>query len=245
MPITLLDIPPARGSPVSPHTWKVRLALNFKQLDYDTKWVAVVDIEETCRKLKIPPSGVHPDGKPHYTLPAIIDSTRNAVLSDSLPILRYLDTTYPSSPSLFTPAASKYYDQTLKIFFDRFTDNGSLLMMWGVYQSTVPRDRVAFREKTEKKLGQTLEEANPKGEDREKRWKNVEELFKGLKKSKPYLLGTNPTFCDFLLVGWLTSIRNVSPEAWNERIAKWDGGKWASYWGHFEEWAENPRSMNI
>jgi len=115
--IVFLDIPTAIHGPTSPNTGahrrfacfhvtdslmpKGRLALNYKKLPYTTEWVPTADIKSTCIKYGIPPSGTKPNGEPHYTLPALIDHTNPdypVILSDSIPIIEYLEKTYPSPP---------------------------------------------------------------------------------------------------------------------------------------------------
>ncbi|KAG1898643.1 uncharacterized protein F5891DRAFT_1043170, partial [Suillus fuscotomentosus] len=86
-----------------------RLTLNYKELTYGTKWVETTDIESVCKSLGIPPTSMLPDGTPKYTLPALIDNTFTppAVLSDSNPIIEYLERTYtdPDSSRAVCPPA--------------------------------------------------------------------------------------------------------------------------------------------
>ncbi|KAF8895869.1 hypothetical protein CPB84DRAFT_1782016 [Gymnopilus junonius] len=104
--ITLLNIPSIRGISASPSTWKVRLALNHKRLNYRTQWVPSAEIEKFCKPLGFKPTGAKPDSSPHYTLPTFIDRTNpSRSLADSMPIVEYLEKTYPPSPGaeLFRP----------------------------------------------------------------------------------------------------------------------------------------------
>ncbi|KAI0029287.1 hypothetical protein K488DRAFT_56702 [Vararia minispora EC-137] len=100
LPTKLLffDLPTQIHLPTSPNTWKVRLVLNFKQLSYTTHWTPTSCATQTAVDFGIPPSGTHPDGRPHYTLPALIDYTPEipVKLSDSTRIIDYLERTYPT-----------------------------------------------------------------------------------------------------------------------------------------------------
>ncbi|EEB93892.1 hypothetical protein MPER_07394 [Moniliophthora perniciosa FA553] len=98
--IEFYDIPGSGGVVWSPSTWKIRYALNYKGLEYQTKWIEFPDIESTCKKLGVPPTKTRRDGSPWYTLPAIYDPSTGVALVDSLRIAEYLEKQYPDKPSL-------------------------------------------------------------------------------------------------------------------------------------------------
>ncbi|KAJ6534443.1 hypothetical protein DFH09DRAFT_1405499 [Mycena vulgaris] len=54
-----------------------RFILNYKRLRYNTVWIEFPDVEATLRGIGAPPSAKRADGKPIYTLPVIVDPTRN------------------------------------------------------------------------------------------------------------------------------------------------------------------------
>ncbi len=73
---------------------KIRLALGYMQLPH-----RLVGIHPFSKKeMRMQPLPVH---LPNYTVPAILDDATGKFVMDSTPILRYLQTTYPASPSLF------------------------------------------------------------------------------------------------------------------------------------------------
>ncbi|KIP07685.1 hypothetical protein PHLGIDRAFT_70589, partial [Phlebiopsis gigantea 11061_1 CR5-6] len=100
-PIVLYDIPSKDKQPVSPNTWKVRYALNYKGLPHTTEWIEYPDIEDTLRALDAPHTSTWPDGRPYYTLPMIFDPNTQRRVVDSAAIAKYLDTAYPATPALF------------------------------------------------------------------------------------------------------------------------------------------------
>ncbi|KAI3622514.1 hypothetical protein WG66_015642 [Moniliophthora roreri] len=95
--IEFYDIPARDGVLWSPNT---RYALNYKGLEYKTKWIEFPDIESTCKKLGVSPTKTRRHGSPWYTLPVIYDPSTGVALADSLRIAEYLEKQYPDKPSL-------------------------------------------------------------------------------------------------------------------------------------------------
>ncbi|KAH7920844.1 hypothetical protein BV22DRAFT_1179819 [Leucogyrophana mollusca] len=243
--ITFFDIPTViPGSiPTSPNTWKVRLVLNYKRLAYRTCWVESVDIESVCKSLNIPPTATKPNGDPKYTLPALIDNTssRSVVLSDSTPIIEYLETTYPDpdpSRAIIPPgtraliAASEHHIAT------SITPLLYPLIIMGIYSKKGPRDQLHLRRRTEAAFGKAIDEVQSTGQDREILLKKLEGAF-GLfaeslmKGGGDYIVGGSPCLVDFTLCGLLLMFYHASPDIW-ERVASWRGGLWAKYLITFE-----------
>nr|VWO95979.1 Type III effector protein gala6 [Ganoderma boninense] len=126
-PITLYDIQSTIPQPWAPNIWRVRYAippdeivsccppsdgrtlpspnrfiLNYKRLPYRTVWIEFSDVETTLRRIGAQPTSYRSDGRPVYTLPAIIDPQRSinapVVLSNPTVIAEYLEATYPARP---------------------------------------------------------------------------------------------------------------------------------------------------
>ncbi|KAH6888832.1 hypothetical protein BKA70DRAFT_1121399 [Coprinopsis sp. MPI-PUGE-AT-0042] len=85
--ITFFDIPTQRGyRPYSINTWKTWFCLNYKQLPYKTQWVEYLDIPPVYLKHNHPPTDTHSDGKPYYSVPAILDdSSGTTVMVEGIP----------------------------------------------------------------------------------------------------------------------------------------------------------------
>ncbi|GJJ13167.1 hypothetical protein Clacol_007418 [Clathrus columnatus] len=96
--ITLFDIITTKGA-FSPFAWRVRLALNYKKINYKTHWLALTDIKSNHQRFSIPETE-HPIENPFYTIPAIIDASTSPpiVISQSFNIEKYLDEKYPDPP---------------------------------------------------------------------------------------------------------------------------------------------------
>ncbi|EGN94392.1 hypothetical protein SERLA73DRAFT_188253 [Serpula lacrymans var. lacrymans S7.3] len=246
--ITFFDIPTVLPVPTSPNTWKVRLALNYKGLCYQTRWVETTDIESVSKSLGIPPTGTSPSGVPTYTLPALIDNTFSppAILSDSTPIIEYLERRYPDpDPThVLLPSGSRAL-QALFEYHVATSITAHLLpvMVMHMYSKKTPRDRAHFRQRMEAAFGKKLEDIELKGRDREEAWKRIEGSFDLLSKLLEknvhgiYFMGENLSLADCMLGGLMLTLRYDSPdEAWL-KVVSWNNGRWARYMAALEKWA--------
>ncbi|OAX36100.1 hypothetical protein K503DRAFT_721933 [Rhizopogon vinicolor AM-OR11-026] len=254
--IIFLDIPTTLPVPTSPNTWKVRLALNYKQLNYDTKWVETTDIESVCKSLGIPPTSVLPDGTPKYTLPALIDNTFSppTLLSDSTPIIEYLEHAYPDpdpSRALCPPTSRALHALFEYHVAHAITAQLLPVMIMHLYDKKTPRDRIHFRTRTEAALGKKLEDIELRGEEREEHWKKIEAAFdllasfmqvgSGLGEGAGageimFFAGSNPSLADCTFGGLLLMLLYDSPdEAWI-KISSWSNGRWKRYMAALEQW---------
>ncbi|KAF9465918.1 hypothetical protein BDZ94DRAFT_1159222 [Collybia nuda] len=245
--IIFFDIPTQVSLPTSPNTWKVRLVLNFKGLEYETRWVPTTDIQSVCKSLNIPPTGTKPTGDLHYTLPAIIDYTQSssipAIISDSTPIIQYLEHTYPSpSHKLFPDGTEAEYRAFETFLLQDIMKHAPSLWFVDNLNAKPPIDQADFRVRMEGRFGKKFEEIELRGEEREAAWQDVERAFKKLSgffpkgKNGQYLTGDMVSFPDFALCGFLLFIKNISPnDAW-EKIASWEDGKWCRYLEAFGRW---------
>jgi len=108
-PIILYDIPCITpGRPWSPNTMNTRYCLGYKQLPFTTVWTELPDIAGLLQSKGI----THPP----YTLPAIEDPNKGALIVDSLAIAAYLDETYPETPKVLSPAAREALEGVLNSF---------------------------------------------------------------------------------------------------------------------------------
>jgi glutathione S-transferase len=246
--IIFLDILTVLPMPTSPNTWKVRLTLNYKELAYGTKWVETTDIESVCKSLGIPPTSVLPDGTPKYTLPALIDDTFTppAFLSDSTPIIEYLERTYPdpdSSRAICPPASRALHALFEYHVAQSITAQLLPVMVMHMYDKKTPRDRIHFRHRTEAAFGKKLEDIELKGKEREEHWKKIEHAFDLLATfmrtrsgAGELFTGSNLSLADCTLGGLLLALRYDSPdEAWM-KVSSWSNGKWTRYMTALSKW---------
>lgn len=256
-PIIFYDIPAANPSKKcwSPNTWKARYvlrttsvtlellteivfryALNFKGIVYRTEWVEYPDIEALSKRIGAPPTGKWPDSTSYYSLPAIYDPSTKKAVSDSAEIAKYLDETYPDTPTLFPTGTVAL--QTL--FLDWAWDNVGFPLSKQLAVASCsclnPASQSYYREKREWQVGAPLEALKT-----EQNWAALEE---GLGKLKGYyeangegndglLGGEQITFADLQIVSYFAWVRVVSPEVW-DKVKGLHGGQWAKVLEHFE-----------
>ncbi|KAG2031814.1 hypothetical protein BDR03DRAFT_1028116 [Suillus americanus] len=213
-----------------------RLTLNYKEFAYGAKWVETTDIESVCKSLRIPPTSVLLDGTPKYTLPALIDNTfaPPAFLSDSTPIIEYLERTYPdpdSSRALCRPASRALHALFEYHVAQSITTQLLLVMVMHMYDKKTPRDRIHFRQRTEAAFGKKLEDIELKGTEREELWKKIERAFD--------LLATfmrTRSGADCTLGGLLLALRYDSPDEACIKVSSWSNGKWTRYMAALSKW---------
>jgi len=221
------------------------IALNFKGLHYTTRWVETADIETVCSQLCIPPTSTSPSSAPKYTLPALIDETRSTVkLSDSTPIIAYLESTYPDPDTRRALHAAD--TRTLQALFEvhvmqRITARLIPVMVMHTYDKKTPRDRIDFRRRMEAAFGKPLEDIEFKGAARDEAWRELEGAFDELavyneKSGGVYFTGGQFSVADLTLVGIILAMRYNSPdEAW-PKLQEWNKGEWKRYVDAFEEY---------
>jgi glutathione S-transferase len=217
----------------------VRYSLNFKGIPYKTEWVEYPDIEALCKKIGAAPTEQKADGSPHYTLPAIYDPSTKTALTDSVQIAKYLDRTYPNTPKLFPPGSKALQHGALEAYFPKLTP------LWRFAlppTNTIlnPHSQQYFRPTREIMLGKRLEDAVPKGKDREEQWAKLKEGYGDIdawlqqgKEDGPYFLGNTNSFIDFVVASYLLWVKKVCGEdgpEWND-VKTWNDGRWIKFLG--------------
>ncbi|EKM75008.1 hypothetical protein AGABI1DRAFT_116585 [Agaricus bisporus var. burnettii JB137-S8] len=218
---------------VSVNSWKIRYALNFKNLPYKTLYFEFPDMAKEFSKVGIPPSSVSADG-PSYTVPSLIDDSTNTRISESFTIALYLDKQYPDTPKLF-PAGTEalqaaFHEEFYKVmsptfpFF--FPKAGNVL--------NKPSDDY-FAATRAKMFGMSMADFEPKGEARVEAWKKVKDAFDTLeswmkKTPGPFFMGETVSFADFVIGGLLNEFSMCMGEdsqEWQD-VLKWNNGRWAT-----------------
>lgn len=216
--------------------------MNYKGIPYKTEWVEYPDIESLCLKFGAPPTSKKQDGRPHYTLPMIYDPSTKTAVVDSPNIAKYLDTTYPETPSLFPEGTVALQTAFLEGIWPTVGYPLFMNIIHRVCTSLNQPSQVYFRETREEMFGKKLEEL---GGDED--WRSLEE---GMGKVNSYLsangpgkdllfLGDRVCFCDLQVAGLLVWARVICGEDsadW-QRIASWHDGKWKKLIEYFDEHA--------
>lgn len=210
-----------------------RYALDFKSIPYTTAWLEYAEIEPVAKKIGAAPTGRKPDGSPWFTVPIISDPSTGIVLSDGPAIAEYLDKTYPSRPPVYPKgtlglqlaASQAIYDATLKALFP--------FCVPPILAVLSPASQEYYRAKIKD---------IPQGDAD---WKKVKEGFALIdgwyqKSVGSYIMGNQPTFADFTLIGLLHTLNRTMGEEskeWKD-IARWNGKRWG------ELFAEASKTIN-
>lgn len=212
-------------SPVSRYT------LNLKGLAYKTEWVEYPDIEALCKKIGAAPTGKWPDGTDYYSLPVIYDPSTKKVVSDSFAIARYLDETYPTTPTLVPAGTAALQTLFLSWAWDAIGLPTFALGAATLCKGLNPASQTYFREKRERQIGAPLEALASAPEEKLAALEGNLEKLKGFIEANgegktAFLGGDNVTFADIQVAAFLLTVRLVVPETW-AKISKFQGGKWA------------------
>lgn len=194
----------------SPHCWKTRMSLAHKGLDFNTIPTAFTEVPKI-------------EGGATKIVPLIRDG--ETVLGDSYEIAKYLEETYPDSPTLFGGEGG--------IALTNFVINWSQsqlhpliggLALKDIYDILDDVDQVYFREDREAKVKMTLEAVH---EGREARVELLNKALLPLKlmlKSQPYIGGDSPLFADYVVFGalqWLRIVCTIPVLPEDGEIADW------------------------
>ncbi|KAF8885400.1 hypothetical protein CPB84DRAFT_1685447 [Gymnopilus junonius] len=239
--ITLYDVPGHTAQPWAPNIWRIRFILNFKRLSYQTVWVEFQDVERTLMHIGAPPSAQRSDGRPIYTLPVIVDSTRSGhqpiILSNTNKIAEYLESAYPAR-QVFPDGARAV--QTLFVHFIQEVFSKPLLpiMVPLSHQQLPERTRDHFRGGPPAALV---------GPQREQAWQAVKEQFDFLAiimdKNQGdgdgvVTMGHELTYADFAICSVLIWIERMAPHDGWSRVRTWNGGRWNRLYERCKQWTD-------
>ncbi|RPD66781.1 hypothetical protein L226DRAFT_518873 [Lentinus tigrinus ALCF2SS1-7] len=253
-PIVFYDIPRKATVPSenawSPNTWKTRYSLNIKGLAYKTVWIEYPDIEALYKKLGVEPVDIGPTGAPYCGLPLIYDPNTGAKVNDSASIARYLDKTYPDTPTLIPKETDALHAAFQRAFAAvLISGNGDFpsLMMPETQARLNPASQGYFRRTREEWFGTALEELAPHGsEKRRKHWEGVKNAFHevagwlqaGGQDNLVFLGNQRICYADVTVAAFLVWLRITFGEAseeWKD-VLTWDGGRWAKFAEAFREY---------
>jgi glutathione S-transferase len=217
--ITLWELGGREGRRYSLFSWRTRLALRHKRLDFESVPVCMSD------KAAIAFSG----GK---TVPVIKDG--ESVVRDSWKIAEYLEDRYPDAPTLFGGSIGRGVTQTFNGWVDRALVPAMLaVIVADIHERVDPADAAYFRASMEKILGSTLEQSRERRADVLQRLKRAVEPMQGVLKRQPWISGPDPAYADYILFSLFQWARVMSPgevleegplREWRERVLNLHGG---------------------
>lgn len=195
--ITLWELKGKGGRLYSMFSWRTKMALKHKGLQYESKPVVMSD------KAAIAFSG----GR---TVPIIKDG--ETVVRDSWQIAEYLEDRYAGRPSLFGGAIGRGMTQA----FNTWTDRMLLPLMMPVivadlHERVDAADEQYFRQQFEGYLKSTLEEARARRPEFAGRLKRQLDPWQAVLKRQDFVCGAAPAYGDYILFSLLQWARIASP----------------------------------
>jgi glutathione S-transferase len=179
-------------------SWRARMALKHKRLDFDTRPVRLSD------KAAIAFS----DGK---TVPIIKD--KDTVVRDSWKIAEYLEASYPDAPLLFGGAIGHGVTQAFNTWVDRAVVPAMLQVIAAdVHERVDSDDEDYFRQTMEKVLKMTLEESRARREASVQQLGRVLAPIGSALKRQAYMAGASPAYADYILFSVFQWARVMSPQ---------------------------------
>ena len=217
--ITLWELGGRDGRRYSLFSWRTRMALWHKRLDFETVPVLMSD------KAAIAFSG----GK---TVPVIKDG--ETVVRDSWKIAEHLEDRYPNAPTLFGGGIGRGVTHAFNVWADRVLVPAMLpVIVADIHDRVDPADGAYFRQTMEKILRSTLEQSRERRADALQRLGRAVEPMQAVLKRQPWISGAAPAYADCILFSVFQWARVMSPHEvldegplreWRERMLDLHGG---------------------
>jgi len=184
-------------------SWRTRMALKHKRLDFETRPVRLSD------KAAIEFSG----GK---TVPVIRDKTagqNDFVVRDSWKIAEYLESRYPDAAPLFGGDIGHGVTQAFNTWTDRAVVPAMLQVIAAdIHERVDSDDEDYFRQTMEKVLKMTLEESRARREASLQQLGRVLAPIGSALKRQAYMAGASPAYADYILFSVFQWARVMSPQ---------------------------------
>ncbi|KAJ3517330.1 hypothetical protein NLJ89_g583 [Agrocybe chaxingu] len=193
----------------------------------------MADIESYSKKIGAPPSGVKPDGSPHYTLPTIYDPSTKSLITESLLIAEYLDKTYPDKPRII-PDGTHSLQRAFRAAFEPFEAALRPFVIPVIHEQFEGESKTFYRTVLEEIFQTKISEMKPKGEEGKQAWKKLEDFYDTFaawyveEGNGPYVMGASPCFADLILtsrIWWIMKVFGSDSPQWQD-ARSWSGGKW-------------------
>lgn len=179
-------------------SWRTRMALRHKGLDFETLPVRLSD------KKTIEFSG----GK---TVPVVKD--KETVVRDSWKIAEYLENRYKDAPPLFGGDIGRGVSQAFNTWVDRAVVPAMLpVIAADIHERVDPEDEQYFRQTMEKVLKMTLEESRAKRDAAVLQLGRVLAPMQEAFKRQAFMAGAKPAYADYILFSVFQWARVMSPQ---------------------------------
>ncbi|KAK5692188.1 hypothetical protein LTR17_025495 [Elasticomyces elasticus] len=201
------------------NVWKIRQVLNYKHISYTTTWLTHPEIGPTLSAFGIPSNDTE-NGSP-YTVPTIRLPTGEYIM-ESLAIVQKLESLYPNPSIHLSTTPIEETRAAIRAFAGPLVP----VFMPRIGRGVIREDSVVwFHENWQANFGMMLEEFEAcKGG--ELAWQaaraKVGLLNKLLADHKldegPSILGSTPTYADFMLVGMLEGLRRIGQDIFERSL---------------------------
>lgn len=200
--ITLYELKGRNDRRYSLFSWRTRMALRHKGLDFESIPVRLSD------KAAIEFSG----GK---TVPVIRDKAggeNDFVVRDSWKIAEYLESRYPDAPPLFGGDIGRGVTQAFNTWTDRAVVPAMLqVIVADIHERVDPDDEDYFRQTMEKVLKMTLEESRAQRDAAVLQLGRVLAPMQEAFKRQAFLAGLQAAYADYILFSVFQWARVMSP----------------------------------
>lgn len=229
-PICLYELGAANGAHYSSYSWRTRMALKHKGLDFDTVPVRISD------KAAIAFSG---QGK----VPIL--RIGDAVVSDSWKIAIHLEAAFPDRASLFGGAHGEAVTRLVNATADRqWMAALAPVVALSITQMLDAADAAHLRAGFEKGFGKTLEEMHEARAASLKAFRRLLDPLRATLRLQPFVCGAAPAYADYILMGPLQWARIAYAEPVleaDDALNDWFG-RMLDLYGGFAR-AETPRAL--
>lgn len=218
--ITLWELKGKGERRYSLFSWRARMALRHKELEFTSYPVCLTDKE----------SIMFSGGK---TVPVIRDG--ETVVRDSWKIAEHLERAYPQAPALLGGDIGRGVTQAFNAWVDRAVVPAMLQVIAAdIHERVDPSDEGYFRESMERILKKTLEQSRVERDEALRRFGRTVEPMQAALRRQAYVCGAQPAYADYILFSVFQWARIMSPSevlapedplcAWRERLLDLHGG---------------------
>lgn len=196
--ISLYELKGRKGRRYSLFSWRTRMALAHKGLDFESIPVKLSD------KAALEFTG----GK---TVPVLKD--KDTVVRDSWKIAEYLENRYKDSPPLFGGDIGRGVTQAFNTWVDRAVVPAMLhVIAADIHERVHAKDEDYFRQSMEKVLRMTLEESRAKRDAAVLQLGRVLGPMQEACKRQAFIAGAKPAYADYVLFSVFQWARVMSPQ---------------------------------
>ena len=220
MAIQLFELVGQDDRRFSPYCWRTRMALEHKELAYETVPVRFTDKDLISFSEQ-------------ERVPVIRDG--DTVVSDSWAIAEYLETEYPNAPSLFGGATGQGLAKFLNVWTDRTLHLALIkLVIADIQDHLDPADRQYFIESRSARFGKLPAEVQNRSAEDIKAFRSAISTLRAAMEGQDFLSGDAAAYGDYIVFGtfaWARAIsdypllKNDDPVyVWRDRMLDMFGG---------------------